>query len=408
MGIIRERQSRHYLLFLCGFLTVLLAAALFAGWRHGKDMQMVFTAWEEGFVSSLLEQGVSVETIASAMKNEAVTEEGSRLVGQLGYTQDTSAMLLPHIRKSIIGFWAAAAGVAFFMGAVLMGAAFFFLIERDRLYQDAIRIIGQFGEGNFRERLPGKETGSLYRLFAEVNRLATVLQPQNETEHQAKEFLRDTISDISHQLKTPLAALTMYAEIIQGEPERADIVEKFSGKIMRALERMEQLIQSLLKVTRLDAGSIVFERDSFPAAEIIRRAAEPFFTRAEAEGKEILLKGNNEDCLFCDLQWTGEALGNLIKNALDHTEEGGRVCIEWERSPLMLRIIISDNGEGIPQEDIHHIFKRFYRSKKSSSGGIGLGLPLAKAIIEGQGGSLTVKSATGEGTVFTVSFLTEL
>lgn len=108
------------------------------------------------------------------------------------------------------------------------------------------------------------------------------------------------------------------------------------------------------------------------------------------------------------MEWTSEAIGNIVKNALDHTKQGGVIRIAWEYTPLMLRIFITDDGNGIAPEDIHHIFKRFYRSKHSlDTQGIGLGLPLAKSIIEGQGGIVSVKSEQNMGTTFTLAFLTE-
>ena len=132
-------------------------------------------------------------------------------------------------------------------------------------------------------------------------------------------------------------------------------------------------------------------------------------TRAKNENKEIQIEGDDEQQLICDLDWTSEAIGNIVKNALDHTQDGGIIRIIWERTPAMFRILISDNGTGIAPEDIHHIFKRFYRSKHSlDTQGIGLGLPLAKSIIEGQGGVIAVQSEIGNGTTFTLSFLTEL
>lgn len=130
-------------------------------------------------------------------------------------------------------------------------------------------------------------------------------------------------------------------------------------------------------------------------------------TRADNEKKEIVINGDLEQMLYCDIEWTGEAIGNIVKNALDHTDAGGKITISCERTPTMIRIFITDNGHGIAGEDIHHIFKRFYRSKNTSdSQGIGLGLPLAKAIVEGQGGILSVQSERLQGTTFTLSFLT--
>ena len=127
-------------------------------------------------------------------------------------------------------------------------------------------------------------------------------------------------------------------------------------------------------------------------------ASEDLITRAEKEGKHLLFEGEEDALVGCDPDWTAEALGNLIKNGLDHTKEGGTVRVSWAASPAMIRICVEDDGSGIPPEEIHHIFKRFYRSSSSlDTQGIGLGLPLAKSIVEGQGGVLSVQSHPGEG-----------
>ena len=292
---------------------------------------------------------------------------------------------------------------------ILLGGTLFFLRRRSRLYQQAAEIVRQYMEGNFSSHLPQNQEGDLFQLFSEIEQLATMLQSKNEAEHKNKEFLKSTISDISHQLKTPLAALMMYQEILESEPENPDTVREFAGKIGASLQRMEQLIQSMLKITRLDSGSIVFERRDILVTELIDRSVRDLQTRADQESKCIQLEGDTAEHLTCDPEWTVEALGNLVKNALDHTKAGGHVRISWSRTPAMLQIQVSDDGSGIAPEDIHHIFKRFYRSRHTlDTPGIGLGLPLAKSIIEGQGGVITVQSIQGEGTTFTVSFLTKL
>lgn len=245
-------------------------------------------------------------------------------------------------------------------------------------------------------------------MFASVEQLSTMLQAQNETEHKIKEFLKSTISDISHQLKTPLAALMMYQEIIEAEPDNEETVKEFSQKIGLTLKRMEQLILSMLKIARLDTGNILFEKQPCPLQELIKNAISDLTTRAGQENKQIIVEGTPEQTVLCDINWTSEAIGNLVKNALDHTEAGGIIEITWESTPTMVRILVSDNGRGIAPEDIHHIFKRFYRSKYSlNAPGIGLGLPLAKSIIEGQGGIISVQSVLHEGTTFSISFLTK-
>ncbi|MBD5457963.1 MAG: HAMP domain-containing histidine kinase, partial [Lachnospiraceae bacterium] len=205
--------------------------------------------------------------------------------------------------------------------------------------------------------------------------------------------------------KTPLAALDMYMEILEEEPENVETVKIFSRKSMRSLERMEQLISALLKIARLDTGSIVFEKRKCLVSEITAQAIGELSERAKQEGKKIVTEGEPEESIFCDEDWTREAVENLVKNALDHTEAGGTVRVTWKRSPVLFRLTVEDDGCGIAPEDIHHIFKRFYRSKNSSDRqGAGLGLSLAKSIVEGQGGTLSVESSPGEGSVFRISF----
>lgn len=200
----------------------------------------------------------------------------------------------------------------------------------------------------------------------------------------------------------------MYQEIIEEEPDNVDVVKEFSAKMGTSLKRMEQLIMSMLKITRLDAGMVVFERESCRISDLVLKSISELTTRADREKKNIVPEGPSDELLACDAEWTSEAIGNIVKNALDHTRAGGNIRIHWECSPFIIRITIADDGEGITPEDIHHIFKRFYRSSSlSGTQGVGLGLPLAKSIIEGQGGTISVYSNPDEGTAFTISFLTE-
>ena len=171
---------------------------------------------------------------------------------------------------------------------------------------------------------------------------------------------------------------------------------------------MEQLLLTLLKVMRLDAGSILFHRENCSVASLAEQAADDLMTRARLEQKNLIFEGDTDAQLFCDPVWTQEALSNLIKNALDHTCAGDTITVRWKTSPGLFRLSVADTGEGISPGDFPHIFKRFYRSSHSSSSGFGLGLPLAKSIIEDQGGMIFVESAPGRGSVFTISFLTDL
>ncbi|QNK42091.1 sensor histidine kinase [Caproicibacter fermentans] len=409
MNFLKEKLSRHFFVEIIIFSALLLGFGVLLCFRQTEAVKEMMLAHDGVMVSSLLKQKISPDVIASAVSNTQDGGQGKELLAQLGYTEKTAIRFLPAVSGfEATSFQSVLLGTLAFI-TILLVLCCIFLTKRERLYGQASKRISAFSEGDFSEHLPRSEEGTLYQLFASVDNLASALQAKGEAEYKAKEFLKNTISDISHQLKTPLAALSMYNEIILEEPDNPETITEFSKKTTAALERMEQLIQSLLKITRLDAGSIMFEKVPHQVSEVVEKAIENLTTRAVREEKQIIVNGQPSEQLTCDLQWTSEAVGNIVKNALDHTNSGGHIRISWERSPIMIRLKITDNGTGIAPEDIHHIFKRFYRSKNSKdTQGVGLGLSLAKSIVEGQGGTLSVQSVLNRGTTFTLCFLTEL
>ena len=409
MCVLHDRQSRQYVTCVIGIVGSFVLVILFLAWFHGKETQGLLFERERTMSSSLMEQGISPAMIASAIKNAESTREGAALLKKIGHTETASVRLFPDIDRSVRAFAGIAAGMAALPAIALAVMSIHFLWKREKMYRQAESIISQFSEGTFERHLPQNAEGSIYQLFSAVEELAVALRAQSRKEQQMKAFLKDTISDISHQLKTPLAALHMYTEIIAEEPGHKEIVERFSEKTMQSLERIEQLVQALLKVSRIDAGSIVFHKEWHSALALIESAAADLSVRAQKEGKKLIMEGDPAQMLLCDGSWTREAVANLIKNALDHTDEGGVVTVSWECSPAVFRMTVSDDGCGIAEEDIYHVFKRFYRSKRDGGRqGIGLGLPLAKSIVEGQDGILSVSSTPGEGTVFTITFLSNL
>lgn len=406
MTLLADKENRRYVAGLSVFAACLLVVLLLLSLAQTMASWSLLQAQEARIASTLLDAGVSKTVLAAALsETAAVTPEGEALLNQLGHGTEAPFYYFAALREQAVLGGALAAALALLLGGCLLLHGWRFLKRREGLYQSAADTIAAYAAGHFERHLPQHKNGALYQLFGAVEELALSLQAKSEHELQVKEFLKGMISDISHQVKTPLAALRMYNEIIAGEPEQAEVVRTFAEKSERALERLEQLIQSLLKVTRLDAGSVAFVRRPQNVAALMAQAAEPFLTRAEQEGKSLSLDGAVEAMCCCDPEWTAEAIGNLIKNGLDHTASGGQVRVRWEESPALLRITVADDGEGISAEDLHHIFKRFYRSPQASDHqGVGLGLPIAKAIVDGQGGTMSVASAPGEGTVFTVSF----
>ena len=285
-----------------------------------------------------------------------------------------------------------------------------YFIKQDRIMETAVAQIGKFISGDHEARIACDEEGELYRLFHEINSLAAILTAKAENEGESRKFLQNTISDISHQLKTPLAALNIYNGIMQTEAETNDLatIQEFSNLSEQELDRIETLVQNLLKITKFDAGTIVIERKPENIADMIVDVIKHFSFRAEQEEKDIVLSGSDSLLFLCDRNWIMEAVSNIVKNALDHMESGDCIQITWGQSASVVRIIIKDNGSGIHPEDLHHIFKRFYRSRYSKdTQGIGLGLPLVKSVVEAHNGTVEVDSRLGEGTSFVMNFLAD-
>ena len=289
--------------------------------------------------------------------------------------------------------------------AAALGMAVCRLRHQEQSMENAAHQIAEYILDRRKGGIECSEEGAMYRLFHEVNSLVTMADAHADSERRAKEFLRRTISDISHQLKTPIAALNIYNGILQQETADAATVREFTSLSEQELDRIESLVQSLLKMARLDAGAITLERAPENVFDLLEHIKRQYSFRAEQEGKEIVLEGDEQTAFSCDRTWLAEAIGNLVKNALDHTAQGDRILVRWQQSPCLTQITVEDTGSGIHSEDLYHIFKRFYRSRFSKdTQGVGLGLPLAKSIVEAHQGSIEVHSKLGQGTAFTINF----
>lgn len=244
--------------------------------------------------------------------------------------------------------------------------------------------------------------GELSILKNNLYKVITLLQSQNEYLKNDKLYLADSIADISHQLKTPLTSMMVMCELLENE-ENPDKRQEFVSVINNQLSKMKWLITNILKISKLDADATEFKRDEVSMSKVLDDSLKPFALTAEL--KNIAIQNGANDFVFNgDESWTVEAVSNIVKNCLEHTNDGGKITISSESTNLYNKLTISDNGCGIAEEDLPHIFERFYHGKNSSKDSVGIGLALAKTVFEKENASVTVESEQGRGSVFEIRF----
>lgn len=250
--------------------------------------------------------------------------------------------------------------------------------------------------------LGGYTEGELGVLRSELYKMTVRLREQQANLQKDKVFLADSIADISHQIRTPLTSINLLVSFL----DDPDISEERRKQLLRELndmlDRIDRLVITLMKISRLDAGTVEFNRAILPLEELIRRSVAPVLVPMELRGQS--LKISSEGSFEGDAAWTCEALGNMIKNCMEHTPEGGEISIAARETPIYSEIIISDSGEGISPRDLPHIFERFYKGENSSHQSFGIGLALARMIITGQNGTVKAENSPEGGAVFTVRF----
>ncbi|MDD3705867.1 MAG: HAMP domain-containing sensor histidine kinase [Clostridiaceae bacterium] len=412
MNLLINKSAKRLLVHLVLILIIVIAvfqAVAYINALHFKNAIIVHDYELAGYLEKAYpELSSEIRSAFAAEKSSADIEAGKALLEQSGYKQGVELFLVPQANR----FYRMNMAV-YFAFNVISGIAVLFavIIFLDLHYKTIDRYSGDINriiKGHASARLEDSGEGSLPKLAASINAMTSSLYAHIEKERQNRAFMKDILENVSHQLKTPLSALGIYNEIMRNENAQNEVISKFLDKSVSELERMHNLIAGLLKLARLDAGIIELNKKSHALKEIIEQVAESFEARLQIEHKSFEVKAEDSISYNCDREWMLEALSNLFKNAVEHTNPGNHIKILAEETPLMVKVTVEDNGEGIHPDDINHIFKRFYRSKFSQNKqGTGIGLTLAKTIIEMHDGFITAESTAVVGTKFVVQ-LTKL
>ena len=277
--------------------------------------------------------------------------------------------------------------------------------KRNKKINKIIELISKINKRNFDIDIEDYTEDELSVLKQEVYKTSLMLRSEADNSLKDKLNLKDSLSDISHQLKTPLTSITiMIDNILDNEEMDSKTRRKFLINIKREIININFLVQNLLKLSKFDANVIKFNKEEVLIKDIVDEAIKKVSALSELKGVSIKVSGDKGSTIKCDFMWEVEALSNIIKNSIEHIEGEGFVEVNYTKNKVYSRILIRDNGIGINEEDLPYIFDRFYKGKNSSKDSVGIGLALSKSIIEKDNGSISVKSTPKIGTIFTIKY----
>lgn len=246
------------------------------------------------------------------------------------------------------------------------------------------------------------DEGELSILANQIQKITLLLKESAEAVTADKKHLADSLADISHQLRTPLTAMNLTTTMLRNPDLTVDQRMELTGELRGLLARTDWLVETLLKLSKLDAGTVVLAKESVPVRELITRAAVPMAIPMDLRNQHLIMNCK-EERFDGDLIWTAEALGNILKNCMEHTPEGGTITVTAEETALFTQITVEDTGSGFDPKDIPHLFERFYKGSNASQSSYGIGLALARTIVTAQNG--TIQATNGStGAKFVIKF----
>ena len=244
--------------------------------------------------------------------------------------------------------------------------------------------------------------GELSILHSEIYKMTVRLREQQQKLINDKKYLADSLADISHQIRTPLTSINLLVERLSASGLTDECRHQLANELYGLLDRIDWLITTLLKISKLDAGTVSFNKETVSMETLINKSCAPLLIPIELRGQELIIRAEGD--FYGDPAWTSEAVGNIVKNCMEHTPDGGRIEIDAAENALYSEIVIKDNGTGVSAEDLPHIFERFYKGKDSDGKSFGIGLALSRMIIAGQKGTVKAENRKNAGAMFTLRF----
>ena len=344
---------------------------------------------------------VDERNIVSILNSPDSSGNADELLNKYGISEKDTIVL--QNRQNYAAVISLGVSVCIGLGCASMICFGIYVSIRKRQDKKLTNYLMKINSGNYRLNFEDMKEDQISVLSSEIYKTTVMLREQSERSVTEKQKLKDSLSDISHQLKTPLTSIMIMLDgILEGDmPE--ELKREFLGDIRNSITHLTFLTQSMLTLSKLDANTITFHEEKVRLSDIINISISNTSAIAQDQGVEV--KGECPDITIeCDMKWVCEAVTNIVKNCIEHTKKGGSVTLVAEENPLLIKLTIEDTGCGITKNDLPHIFERFYKGSNSSDTSVGIGLALSKSIIEKCGGYISVQSTEGKGSKFTIKF----
>ena len=287
-----------------------------------------------------------------------------------------------------------------------MAIIFIYLKQRDKKINQITQYINEIKNRKYDLNINENSEDELSNLKNELYKITIMLKEESEISRQDKEKIKMSVEDISHQLKTPLTSIVIMLDNLKDNPNMdEDTKQRFIFEISKQVDWINWLVISILKLSRLEADVVKFSNNKINVKKFIDEIIGNLEIPIEIKNQKISIEGDEDASFIGDYKWQQEAITNIIKNAIEHNKENGKITIKYEENVLFTKITIIDEGQGIAKEDLKHIFERFYKAQNSSDNSVGIGLSLAKNIIEKNNGMINCKSEIGNGTEFIVKYM---
>ena len=332
---------------------------------------------------------------------------------KLSYNPEIRKFLLITVMPSlllcfIMAFFSKIAAISVLAVSIFLIVSFFIFTKKRYNRLNALsETIDKILHDNDTINIKSFGEGELSILESDVQKMLVRLRDQKDKLEKERTFLADSIADISHQLRTPLTSINLILSLIEASDTTKERREELLRELSKLITKTEYLVSVLLKISKIDAGTVQFEKKETELNALIRKSAEPLLIPMDIKNQKLSINADDIS-LNCDFAWCIEAFGNILKNCTEHTPENGEITVTATNTPIFTEIIITDTGSGFNEEDIPHIFERFYKGRNSSKESFGIGLNLAKMIITAHNGTIKAENSQSGGAEFIIRFYKQI